>query len=215
MADPPELEAAGGHSRVRSRTPIFGVLHMTTACSIAARSSRTFPGQLYSRMQAIASGARSRTGLAFSLADSLRNACTSSGRSSLRARSGGIVKGTTFRRKVEIFPEPSFSYQCGEIFVGRRDQADIRLQRLVAADPFEGPLTEHTKDFDLRVLVDFTDLIEKSVPPAACSKRPIRRSNAPVKAPFSWPNNSLSRSCGEKALQCTAMNFFAARVLRA
>src|SRR3989440_4451835 len=33
-----------------------------------------------------------------------------------------------------------------------------------------------------------------SVPPFACSKRPILRAVAPVKAPFSWPNSSLSIS---------------------
>ena len=31
-----------------------------------------------------------------------------------------------------------------------------------------------------------------SVPPPAASKRPVRLRSAPVKAPFSWPNSSLS-----------------------
>ena len=55
----------------------------------------------------------------------------------------------------------------------------------------------------------------KSVPPAACSNRPIRRSVAPVKAPFSCPKSSLSSSCGESAAQWTATNGFSARGLRA
>ncbi|KFE58476.1 hypothetical protein DB31_6275 [Hyalangium minutum] len=32
----------------------------------------------------------------------------------------------------------------------------------------------------------------KRVPPCAASKAPVRRVSAPVKAPFSWPNSSLS-----------------------
>ena len=32
------------------------------------------------------------------------------------------------------------------------------------------------------------------MPPWACSKRPARRREAPVKAPFSWPKSSLSSS---------------------
>ena len=42
-----------------------------------------------------------------------------------------------------------------------------------------------------------------NVPPWACSKRPMRRSCAPVNAPFSWPNSSLSSSVGASAAPCT------------
>ena len=46
----------------------------------------------------------------------------------------------------------------------------------------------------------------KSVPPSASSNRPSRRSAAPVNAPFSWPNSSLSSSVSGSAPQLTAMN---------
>src|SRR5439155_1062345 len=46
----------------------------------------------------------------------------------------------------------------------------------------------------------------KIVPSFASSKRPRRRSAAPVKAPFSWPNSSLSSSVSGIAAQFTAMN---------
>jgi len=45
-----------------------------------------------------------------------------------------------------------------------------------------------------------------SVPPSASSKRPSRRSAAPVKAPFSWPNSSLSSNVSGSAPTFTAMN---------
>src|SRR3989475_1531716 len=46
----------------------------------------------------------------------------------------------------------------------------------------------------------------KTVPPSASSKRPSRCSAAPVKAPFSWPNSSLSSSVSGIAAQFTATN---------
>ena len=45
---------------------------------------------------------------------------------------------------------------------------------------------------------------KKRVPPSAVSKRPRRRCSAPVKAPFSYPNNSLSMSEGLRAAQLSA-----------
>ena len=43
------------------------------------------------------------------------------------------------------------------------------------------------------------------MPPSASSNRPSRRSAAPVKAPFSWPNSSDSSSVSGSAAQLTAM----------
>ena len=45
-----------------------------------------------------------------------------------------------------------------------------------------------------------------SVPSSASSNRPSRRSAAPVKDPFSCPNNSDSSSVSGSAEQLTAMN---------
>src|SRR3989454_521223 len=46
----------------------------------------------------------------------------------------------------------------------------------------------------------------KIVPPSASSKRPSRRSAAPLKAPFSWPNSSLSSSVSGSAAHFTSRN---------
>ncbi len=51
------------------------------------------------------------------------------------------------------------------------------------------------------------------MPPSASSMRPRRRSVAPVNAPFSWPNSSLSSSVSVSAAQLTATNGPAARLL--
>src|SRR6478736_288288 len=44
-----------------------------------------------------------------------------------------------------------------------------------------------------------------SVPPSASSNRPLRVATAPVNAPFSWPNSSLSSRSAGMAPQFTAM----------
>ncbi len=49
------------------------------------------------------------------------------------------------------------------------------------------------------------------VPPLACSNRPMRRSVAPVKAPFSWPNSSDSSSSAAIAEVFSATKGAAAR----
>ena len=51
----------------------------------------------------------------------------------------------------------------------------------------------------------------KTVPPSAASKAPTRSRSAPVKAPRTCPNSSLSTSAGEMAPQSTMMNGLSAR----
>ncbi len=51
------------------------------------------------------------------------------------------------------------------------------------------------------------------MPRSASSKQPWRRSNAPVKAPFSWPKISLSSRVSGIAAQLIATNGNAARGL--
>ena len=53
----------------------------------------------------------------------------------------------------------------------------------------------------------------KSVPPLACSNRPTRSRSAPVKAPRTWPNSSLSSRLCDSAAQWTLTNGRAARGL--
>src|SRR3990172_5395638 len=55
----------------------------------------------------------------------------------------------------------------------------------------------------------------KSVPPSAAAMRPRRALVAPVNAPLTWPNSSLSRSASGIAPQLTGTSAFAARGLRA
>ena len=47
---------------------------------------------------------------------------------------------------------------------------------------------------------------KKIVPPSACSNNPLCSFKAPVKAPFSWPNNMSSIKCSGIAAQFKATN---------
>ena len=53
----------------------------------------------------------------------------------------------------------------------------------------------------------------KSVPPSVSSKSPSLRASAPVKAPRSWPNSSLSKSCSGIAEQFSGVKGFLRRGL--
>jgi len=53
----------------------------------------------------------------------------------------------------------------------------------------------------------------KIVPEFACSNRPMRRADAPVKALRSWPHSSLSSSVSGMAAQLMATNGALARSL--
>ncbi len=53
---------------------------------------------------------------------------------------------------------------------------------------------------------------KKMVPPCACSNRPLCSFNAPVNAPFSWPNNKSSIKFSGNAAQLRATNGCLARV---
>jgi hypothetical protein len=53
----------------------------------------------------------------------------------------------------------------------------------------------------------------KIVPVCASSKRPLRCASAPVNAPFSWPNSSLSMIVSGSAARLTLMKGWAERRL--
>src|SRR5207244_1903876 len=62
----------------------------------------------------------------------------------------------------EIVAEFSLPHELFEIFVRGRDQAHIRTQRLIAADPLESASLAHdAKQFNLSARIDFRYFIEK------------------------------------------------------
>jgi hypothetical protein len=62
---------------------------------------------------------------------------------------------------VEVLPEASFSYQQVEWPVGGGDEAEIDLDRLVAAEPFDAVLLERAQQLGLGEQGEVADLVEK------------------------------------------------------
>ena len=62
---------------------------------------------------------------------------------------------------VEIFAEPAVADELLERPVGRRDQAEVDRDRLVAAEALEAPLLEHAQQLGLRDERHVADLVEE------------------------------------------------------
>ena len=93
-----------------------------------------------------------------------------------------------------------------QVRVGRRDPTHFGAQRAGAADALELPLLQYAQEFGLHQRLMSPISSRNSVPPAACSMRPILVAIAPVNAPFSCPNSSDSSSCSGSASQLMATN---------
>ena len=87
-----------------------------------------------------------------------------------------------------------------------RDDACIGLDRLVSSDAVVGAVGQHAQQTRLQFGGMSPISSRNSVPPAACSKRPRRIACAPVNAPRSCPNNSLSSRSRGIAAMLSAMN---------
>ena len=150
-----------------------------------------------------ASAVKSLTGLAFSSANSRRKLSANIGMSEARSRSGGAQSSTTPKRKKRSSrnsPLPTISLRF--LFVA----ATMRTSAIsVLLPPTRSKVRSPRNRSSLTCVVSSISPISSrnNVPPSACSNRPTRRSCAPVNAPFSWPNNSLSSSVGDSAAQCT------------
>ncbi len=66
--------------------------------------------------------------------------------------------------EIEVVPEPPLRDKGGKILVRRRDKANVSMQRLISAHALECAFAEHPKNLHLRVLVDFTDFVQKQSP---------------------------------------------------
>ena len=177
-------------------------------------SSRTFPGQGYVSKQLqrlrgepaeVAAPARGRSGTGSS---GPARACPRR-----RSRSGGHADGHHVEPVVQVLAEPAVGDQLLQVL---RSSPPARARsvrdRLVAADALELLLLEHAQHLRLGGRRHVADLVEEQRAAVACSNLPIRWRSAPVNAPFSWPNSSLSSSASGMAAQLIARNGRSARL---
>ena len=126
--------------------------------------------------------------------------------SSLRSRRAGVEMRTTLSRKKRSSRKVPWATICSRL------RLVAATSRTSSCTGFWLPMRSTARVSRKRSNFTWVDGLtspissRKIVPPSAASNRPIRRSVAPVNAPFSWPNSSLSRSVDGSAAQCTARN---------
>ena len=179
-----------------------------TARSTTLRSSRTLPGQWYS---SIFSQRRRREAadLAARLADEALagSARPAAARRSRRSRSGGTRISTTCRRKNRSRRNVPVADRLLQRLVRRRHHAHVDLDRRVAADALERVALQDAQELRLRARrPSRRSRRGRSCRWSAASNLPIFFSVAPVNAPFSWPNSSLSSSVSVRAAQLRQTN---------
>ena len=107
----------------------------------------------------------------------------------------------------EILAEAPAASARLEVAVGRRDDAHVGAQRLACRRRGGTPGPGARAGASPGSPGDMSPTSSrKSVPPLACSKRPVRWRSAPVNAPRSWPNSSDSSSVSGSAAQFTLTN---------
>jgi hypothetical protein len=96
--------------------------------------------------------------------------------------------------------------------IGRGNQTYIYFDRFRHPDSFELTFLQNAQKHRLAWLWQITDFIEKQCSTVRPLKSAGLASEAPVKAPFSCPNNSLSIKFGLNAAQLTSTKGFCARL---
>ena len=115
-------------------------------------------------------------------------------RSSNRSRSGGISTGKIFSLKYKSFRKRPSSQSC---FKSRFDAAMTRASVFSGCSPptrLKEPSCNACSNFIWAAAEIVPISSKKIVPPCAISNFPSFFCTAPVNAPFSWPNSSLSKA---------------------
>ena len=133
---------------------------------------------------------------------------TSSGMSSVRSRSGGHGDRHDVQPVEQVLAEmPALDHRLARSRLVAAMTRTSTLERAGAAHPLELALLQHPQQLGLQLQGQLADLVQEqraAVAPARTG--PCWRATAPVNAPFSWPNSSLSSSVSGRAAQLTVMN---------
>src|SRR5439155_15140421 len=105
---------------------------------------------------------------------------------------------------VEVAAEESLTDQLLEVAVGAGDHLHVDAPRAVGATGVIVPSSRTRRSATCSPGLASPTSSRKMQPPLASTKRPARFSVAPVNAPRTWPNSSLSRRWSEIAPRFTA-----------
>ena len=124
-----------------------------------------------------------------------------------RSRSGGSGHRDDGEPEEEIVAEAARAHLGLEIAVGRREDPRVDLARVRVADALEAPLLEEAQELRLELgRRARRPRRGRPCPPAAASSRPGLSFHAPVNAPFTCPNSSLSSRCSASVVHAMVTN---------
>src|SRR3954470_12726446 len=106
--------------------------------------------------------------------------------------------------EIKVFAEPAGARLFLQLAVGRGEHAESTLTGWLPPTRSISRSWIARSSFACRRISISLISSSSRVPPLASSNLPTRRATAPVKAPFSWPNSSLSSRCSGMAAQLTA-----------
>ena len=183
---PSTWAAIWGNSAVVSSSPSAS----TTARNIAFSSWRTFPGQSYVVRSASASLSSPRMRLPSSTQNRERKRIARSGTSQIASSAGGSNR-EHIEAIEEIFPEAPGLDELDQVLVGRRDQAEIDLDRPPRADGIDLPLLERAQELDLSLRRKLADLVEEQRPAIRLGELAGMLVDGPGERSLSCPNRII------------------------
>ena len=192
----------------RSSIWIVGPAERATARSMTLRSSRMLPGQewasrarSFGAMSAPAGrrGGRTRRGTRWPVGDDL---------DSLAQR--GQVEGDNIQPVKQVGAEPAGGDLLVQRAVAGHDQPGLQRLGLVRPDRLEDPLLDRPQQLGLQPGGRESISSRNRVPCPTSANLPTRSASAPVKAPLTWPNISLSIRLADRAPQLIVRNGFRA-----
>ena len=115
--------------------------------------------------------------------------------------------------EIQIVAERAVGHALGQILMGGRNDAEIALHRPLRPDRQHLAVFQGPQQFHLHRPGDVGHFVEKNRAAVGLFQQSLARPSAPVNAPRTWPNNSLSASDGLSEATLTATNGPSARRL--
>ena len=166
-------------SSVRSSRSSRPSVSITIMLSIVFFNSRTLPGHEYAIKHFADRRRDGRDGLAVRGGELLEKVLDQERDVVAPLAQGRELDADDLEAVIEVLAELPFGDGVGQVAMRGRDQADVDLDRLVAAHADDLAAFEHAQQLDLDRNRHVADLVEKSVPPLAYWNRPMRSRSAP------------------------------------
>jgi hypothetical protein len=137
---------------------------MIKSLSTTLRSSRMLPRHRAWRNASSAEGENRAVFRLFSFANNAAKCCTSGAMSSRTLAERGNSDWNDAQAEVQVFPEAALSDLVFQIFVRRRDDADVHFDRARRAQPLDLALLQDAKNLGLGLGAHVADFVQEDRP---------------------------------------------------